>query len=84
MFHPSPLVLGASPISDEVLDFLRICFGASVREGYGMTEAACTIAFTRDGDFTTGHVGAPVPCAELKLVDIPAMNYLTSDLPYPR
>ncbi|MEW5312614.1 MAG: hypothetical protein WDW38_004237 [Sanguina aurantia] len=74
----------ASPISDEVLDFMRICFGASVMEGYGMTEAACTIAFTRIGDFTTGHVGAPIPCCEVKLVDIPAMNYLTTDLPYPR
>ncbi|MEW5299708.1 MAG: hypothetical protein WDW36_002698 [Sanguina aurantia] len=78
------MTTGASPISDEVLDFMRVCFGASVMEGYGMTEAACTIAFTRLGDFTTGHVGAPIPCCEVKLVDIPAMNYLTTDLPYPR
>lgn len=31
------LVSGASPISKEVFDFLRICFGCNVLEGYGMT-----------------------------------------------
>jgi long-chain acyl-CoA synthetase len=34
---------GASPISDEVMMFLRVCFGAIVLEGYGMTESSCTI-----------------------------------------
>ena len=31
------LVSGASPISAEVFNFLRICFGCNVLEGYGMT-----------------------------------------------
>ena len=39
------------------MSFLRICFGAVVLEGYGMTEAACTISTTRAEDLTTGAPG---------------------------
>ena len=41
------MTTGASPISDEVMMFLRVCFGAKVVEGYGMTETSCTICLTR-------------------------------------
>ena len=75
---------GASPISTEVFEFMRICFGATVSEGYGMTETACTIAMTRPDDPTMGHVGAPLDCCEIKLEDIPDMNYKNTDQPYPR
>ena len=43
------MTTGASPISDEVMMFLRVCFGAKVVEGYGMTETSCTISLTRYG-----------------------------------
>ena len=79
------MTTGASPISAEVMAFLRVCFpGAKVLEGYGMTESSCTICLTREDDPTVGHVGAPLPCCEVKLVDIPEMSYLTSDRPFPR
>lgn len=78
------LTTGASPISAEVITFLRICFGAIVLEGYGMTETNCTITLTRPDDYTTGHVGPPLPSCEVKLADIPEMGYTTADQPYPR
>ena len=131
------MTTGASPISGEVIDFMRVCFGATVvvrrrrrgrekregekefflfsfqsffffrlvshgtlffllssssfppslnqlQEGYGMTETACTITLTLPEDTTSGHVGGPAPCCEVKLADIPEMNYLASDLPHPR
>lgn len=78
------LFLGASPISPEVFDFLKICFGANVIEGYGMTETSCTISLTNFSDTNSGHVGPPIPCCEVKLVDIPEMNYYSTDQPYPR
>lgn len=76
---------GASPISPEVFLFLRVVFGGVVLEGYGMTETACLITLTVPGDpVCGGHVGAVIPSCEVKLVDIPEMNYSNMDSPYPR
>ncbi|KAJ7527777.1 hypothetical protein O6H91_16G070400 [Diphasiastrum complanatum] len=78
------IVSGASPISPEVLEFLRICFGGRVCEGYGMTESSCLISIGREGDNTSGHVGPPSPSCEIKLADVPEMDYTNEDKPYPR
>ncbi|KAI9486241.1 MAG: hypothetical protein EXX96DRAFT_495983 [Benjaminiella poitrasii] len=78
------ILSGSAPIADEVLDFLKICFSACVHEGYGQTENYCGGALTIFGDNTPGVVGAPFPCSEVKLVDVPDMNYFSTDLPYPR
>eukprot|EP01023_Acetabularia_acetabulum_P030154 TRINITY_DN28386_c1_g1_i4.p1 TRINITY_DN28386_c1_g1~~TRINITY_DN28386_c1_g1_i4.p1 ORF type:complete len:446 (-),score=74.50 TRINITY_DN28386_c1_g1_i4:304-1641(-) len=75
---------GASPIAADVFDFLRVCFGAAVVEGYGMTETSCAITISIPNDPVTGHVGVPLPCCEVKLDDIPEMGYTTQDKPYPR
>lgn len=77
------MTTGASPISKEVFTFLRVCFPV-VLEGYGMTESSCAISLTDPTDRSMGHVGAPIPCMEVKLVDIPEMSYLTTDKPLPR
>ncbi|KAJ4954703.1 hypothetical protein NE237_011486 [Protea cynaroides] len=78
------MVSGASPLSPDVMDFLRVCFGCRVTEGYGMTETCCTISFVEETDILSGHVGPPIPACELKLVDVPEMNYTSEDQPYPR
>ncbi|KAK4802402.1 hypothetical protein SAY86_000605 [Trapa natans] len=75
---------GASPLSPDVMDFLRVCFGCQVLEGYGMTETSCVISCTDEGDNLSGHVGSPNPACEIKLVDVPEMNYFSEDQPYPR
>ncbi|WVZ54488.1 hypothetical protein U9M48_005275, partial [Paspalum notatum var. saurae] len=74
---------GASPLSPDVMEFLRICFG-EVLEGYGMTETSCVISTMDIGDRLIGHVGSPNPSCEVKLVDVPEMNYTSEDQPYPR
>lgn len=78
------MVSGASPLSPEVMDFLRVCFGCIVVEGYGMTEASCVISNMDETDILSGHVGAPNPACEIKLVDVPEMNYTSEDKPHPR
>jgi long-subunit acyl-CoA synthetase (AMP-forming) len=49
-----------------------------------MTETCCVISMTSHGDAMGGHVGGPVVCCEIKLVDIPEMNYTHTDKPHPR
>ncbi|GAV74797.1 AMP-binding domain-containing protein [Cephalotus follicularis] len=75
---------GASPLSPDVMDFLRICFCGQVFEGYGMTETSCIISAMEEGDNLSGHVGSPNPACEIKLVDVPEMKYTSEDQPYPR
>ncbi|KAI5103341.1 long-chain-fatty-acid--CoA ligase 5, partial [Silurus meridionalis] len=73
------MVTGAAPISPAVLSFLRACLGCQIFEAYGQTEctAGCTISLP--GDWTAGHVGVPVPCNVVKLVDVEEMNYFASN-----
>uniref|UniRef100_A0A0D6QY03 Long-chain-fatty-acid--CoA ligase n=1 Tax=Araucaria cunninghamii TaxID=56994 RepID=A0A0D6QY03_ARACU len=78
------MVSGASPISPEVIEFLRVCFGGRVSEGYGMTESSCLICLSEEDDNLSGHVGPPNPACEVKLEDVPEMNYTSNDKPYPR
>ncbi|XP_041011102.1 long chain acyl-CoA synthetase 6, peroxisomal-like [Juglans microcarpa x Juglans regia] len=78
------MVSGASPLSPDIMEFLKICFGGQVTEGYGMTETSCVISAIEEGDSLSGHVGAPNPACELKLVDVPEMNYTSDDKPHPR
>ncbi|KIL00658.1 hypothetical protein PAXRUDRAFT_821456 [Paxillus rubicundulus Ve08.2h10] len=76
---------GSAPISPEVIDFLKIAFCCEVTEGYGMTENCGTCAHTFKGDPSCGGtIGPPQPVNELKLVDVPSMNYTSEDKPNPR
>ncbi|KAM3912712.1 long-chain-fatty-acid--CoA ligase 5 [Leptodactylus fuscus] len=73
------MVTGAAPISENVLNFLRAALGSQIFEAYGQTECGAGCSFSTPGDWTAGHVGAPLPCNLLKLVDVTDMNYFASN-----
>ena len=76
---------GSAPIEKKTLDFLKMTFCCPIIEGYGQTESSALVTATWAKDVeAAGTVGGPVPCNYLKLVDVPDMNYLSSDEPYPR
>ena len=77
-------ITGSAPISNEVVNFLRICFSAYVCEGYGQTETSAGATTTNPYDLTSGHIGQPMPQCMIKLRDVPAMNYSSKDKPHPR
>ncbi|XP_053315270.1 long-chain-fatty-acid--CoA ligase 1 isoform X1 [Spea bombifrons] len=72
------MVTGAAPVSPTVLTFLRAALGCQFYEGYGQTECTAGCSLTIPGDWTAGHVGAPMPCNHLKLVDVAEMNYFAA------
>ena len=69
------IATGSAPISDEVMIFSKAVFGCPIPEGYGQTEATCSITFSHPFDPDMGHVGAPISSYMVKLVDVPEMNY---------
>ncbi|XP_059541672.1 long-chain-fatty-acid--CoA ligase 1 isoform X3 [Myotis daubentonii] len=72
------MITGAAPVSATVLTFLRAALGCQFYEGYGQTECTAGCSLTIPGDWTAGHVGAPMPCNLIKLVDVEEMNYLAA------
>ncbi|XP_027021023.1 long-chain-fatty-acid--CoA ligase 1b [Tachysurus fulvidraco] len=70
------MLTGAAPISAHVLTFLRAALGCQFYEGYGQTECTAGCTVTLAGDWSAGHVGPPLPCNLMKLVDVAEMNYL--------
>jgi long-chain acyl-CoA synthetase len=78
------ILTGSAPMSPEVMDFLRVCFSCEVYEGYGQTETSAGSTLTVRGDWSSGQIGVPLPCNEIKLADIPDMGYTSDDEPRPR
>uniref|UniRef100_A0A668AK69 Long-chain-fatty-acid--CoA ligase n=1 Tax=Myripristis murdjan TaxID=586833 RepID=A0A668AK69_9TELE len=73
------MITGAAPVSPTVLTFLRSALGCQFYEGYGQTECTAGCSMSMPGDWTAGHVGAPLPCNSIKLVDVAEMNYLAAN-----
>ena len=69
---------GAAPISPNILNVLRAAFGTYVIEGYGQTECAACACGSLPGDHS-GVVGIPMNCNEIRLDDVPEMDYFAKD-----
>ncbi|KAG8184592.1 hypothetical protein JTE90_005206 [Oedothorax gibbosus] len=69
------LVTGSAPLATNVLTFLRCALGCTIVEGYGQTECVAPCNMTMVGDYSVGHVGPPLPCCHIKLIDVPEMEY---------
>lgn len=73
------MLTGSAPISSEVREFLKIAFCCPFSEGYGQTEAIAGSFVCDPEDKTIGIVGGPVPHNEFKVIDVPEMNYFSTD-----
>jgi long-chain acyl-CoA synthetase len=78
------MITASAPIDHNVLDFLQVCFCCPMLEGYGLSESSGAASFTFTEDPLSGHVGGPVKSVKFRLKDVPEMQYLSTDKPYPR
>ena len=79
------MVSGSAPIDPTLHQFLRVCFANSFVQGWGMTESyALGLIQDSVNDYSTGTCGGVVPATEACLVDVPDMEYFSTDKPFPR
>ncbi|XP_077397918.1 long-chain-fatty-acid--CoA ligase 3a [Festucalex cinctus] len=78
------LFSGGAPLSAATQRFMNVCFCCPVGQGYGLTETCGAGTVSEVWDYSSGRVGGPVVCCEIKLKDWVEGGYLHSDKPYPR
>ena len=74
------IATASAPIAPEVLQLLRVFFCCPIIEAYGQSECGGAATSVKLSDHSLGHIGGPVSTCGIKLVDIPEMNYFTSNL----
>ncbi|KAK1439752.1 hypothetical protein QVD17_05572 [Tagetes erecta] len=78
------MLCGGAPLAADTQQFINVCIGAPIGQGYGLTETCAGAAFSEADDISVGRVGPPLPCVYIKLVSWDEGGYLTSDKPMPR
>merc|ERR1719433_2118009 len=78
------ILIGGAPLSPTTHDFIRVCLGSIVVQGYSLTESTCTGTVMENCDLSTGTVGKPMTGLQVKLTDWEEGNYKVVDSPNPR
>ncbi|KAF0692233.1 Aste57867_16670 [Aphanomyces stellatus] len=78
------IVSGSAPLAHNVKEFLKVVFACRVEEGYGLTETCAGLAISTPDIPTGAHVGMPLANLQVRLADVPDMNYTSADKPRPR
>lgn len=71
------ILSGGAPLRPEVQRYLSIAFDIPIVQGYGLTETAAATTIQLHSDYSTGRAGAICPSLEIKLADVPDLNYFS-------
>ena len=72
------MIVGSAPLAGNVMTFMRAAMGCIIVEGYGQTECVAPCTLTAPGDPHPDHVGPPLSCNNIKLEDVPDMEYFSA------
>uniref|UniRef100_A0A8K9XXB1 long-chain-fatty-acid--CoA ligase n=2 Tax=Oncorhynchus mykiss TaxID=8022 RepID=A0A8K9XXB1_ONCMY len=78
------LLSGGAPLSAATQRFMNVCFCCPVGQGYGLTETCGAGTISEMWDYSTGRVGGPLICSEIKLKDWVEGGYHSTDTPNPQ
>jgi len=78
------MVTASAPISKDVLELLKIAFSCPVYEAYGLSETSGAVTATKADDPISGTIGGPFKHTAIRLKDLPDMEYMSTDKPFPR
>ncbi|XP_056296526.1 long-chain-fatty-acid--CoA ligase 3a [Pseudoliparis swirei] len=78
------LLSGGAPLSAATQRFMNVCLCCPVGQGYGLTETCGAGTISEMWDYSTGRVGGPLVCCEIKLKDWLEGGYRKTDKPHPR
>jgi len=73
-------VTGAAPMPGYLMEFMKLVTNCPMLQGYGLTETTASGGISLPEDTTVGHVGVPPLACEMRLKDVPEMNYLHTDM----
>ncbi len=76
----SLIFVGGAPVSAEVEEMCRVWLGCTIVQGYGQTETVGPVFAQGENDIVPGSIGSPMADIEAKVVDVPEMNYLSTDM----
>jgi len=68
---------GAGPLPIKVKEGFEKATGATLVEGYGLSEASPVVSLTLPTENKPGSIGRPLPLTQVKLVDIETGNEIT-------
>lgn len=72
---------GGAPLHPRTQDYLSVVLGTRLVQGYGLTETCGAVCSMHQEDLVGGNCGPPMAQVEVKLQDVPEMNYLSTDHP---
>ena len=74
------MLTGSAALKNDILQSLKVMVGCGFVQGYGQTEGGGTVFFNSIHDTIPGTIGGIENTAELKLVDLPDFNYLSTNI----
>jgi len=74
------MISGSAPLTKEIHELFTILMSAPLINGYGQTECMGAEFITAKNEGHVGIVGGPISAVEFKLLDIPDMEYLSTDM----
>lgn len=78
------ILSGGAPLNAETQRFMNICFCCPVGQGYGLTETCGAGTICDTTDLSTGRVGTPLACCDVRLRDWGEAGYLVTNKPRPQ